>query len=222
MLLSVSFYTKHRVDVITPRSSELVDVVRSIQKDRDKLKSTLLDVRKQVSNYERKMAEKSGELDVFTKEEQFLKNASGLLPVKGSGIKIIVADATAAPSDSDPNNFIVHNTDIQAIVNAVWAGGAKAVSVNGQRMVGTSAIRCAGNIILINSNPVGSPYEIDVVGDVAKIKDTLTSDESIKLLAEQFTKTGINYEIREGETTIPPYRGSLGVDNSKLITGGGG
>jgi uncharacterized protein YlxW (UPF0749 family) len=220
LLLSVSFYTKNRVEVTAPRASELVDVVNSMQKERDSLKKSLVILRKQISNYEKEIAAKSGSLGAFTKEEKSLKEAAGLLPVEGEGLTIILADATSIPNDANSNDYVVHNTDLQAIVNAVWAGGAKAVSINGQRLVGTSAIRCAGNTILVNSNLAGSPYEVKVLGNPEKIKKSLAKDQSVRVLVDQLVKNfGIKYELREEEVSIPSYRGSLGVEHSKLMKG---
>ena len=87
---------------------------------------------------------------------------AGSLPVVGPGLKVTLDDS--APTAAGERNRVL-DRDLQAVVNALWAAGAEAVAVNGQRITAQSAIRQAGEAILINFQPVQSPYVVDAVGD---------------------------------------------------------
>jgi uncharacterized protein YlxW (UPF0749 family) len=93
---------------------------------------------------------------------------AGMEPVKGQGVTIVLADAPkdeANASSIDPNSFVVHQQDIQAVVNALWAGGAKAVTVQGQRVITTTVIKCEGSMVTLDGLPFPQPYVISGVGD---------------------------------------------------------
>lgn len=219
ILLSVSFYTKGRIEANQPRSTELVEVVEKLQQDRVQLQKTLQSLRQEASQFERNAAASDGLLSDYTRQERRFKKLSGLVEEKGEGLAVVLADATTIPANGDPNDYIVHNTDIQAIVNALWMGGAKAVSVNGERLVGTSAIRCAGNTILINSNLVGSPYRILATGKITILKKSLFADDTSNVFFKNnASDLGIKVELREEKNLlIPAYRGGFGVEFAKIF-----
>ena len=89
-------------------------------------------------------------------------------PRTGPGITVTLSDApeeVIAASDQDLNLLVVHQQDIQAVVNAMWQGGATAVTVQGQRVVTTTGIKCEGNAVQLQGVPYSQPYEIAAVGD---------------------------------------------------------
>jgi uncharacterized protein YlxW (UPF0749 family) len=96
-----------------------------------------------------------------------LEAATGLAPVRGSGAKITLTDG---PTPVDPltgdrkTDAQVKDTDLQFAANALWAGGAEAIAINGQRLTATSTIRQAGEAILVDFRPVTSPYEVIALG----------------------------------------------------------
>lgn len=92
---------------------------------------------------------------------------AGLTPVEGPGVVISLHDGPKSTSAS-PNvhgEFVVHDRDIREVVNALWATGAKAISINGQRLVASSSIRAIGPVVAVNSVAVPAPYVITAVGD---------------------------------------------------------
>ncbi|BCJ40150.1 membrane protein [Actinoplanes ianthinogenes] len=102
-----------------------------------------------------------------------LEAATGLAPVQGSGAKIVLGDG---PTSVDPvtgerrTEGLVKDTDLQLAANALWAAGAEAIAINGQRLTATSTIRQAGEAILVDTRPVTTPYEVVAIGpdDLAK------------------------------------------------------
>lgn len=218
ILLSVSFYTKSRVETTMPRATELVEVVENLETGKEQLQKTLESLRKEASDFEHKAAASDGLLSDYMIQEKKYKKLAGLTGVEEQGIRIVLADAASMPPNSDPNDYIVHSSDLQTILNVLWRGEAQAVSINGNRLVGTSAIRCVGNTILINSSLVGSPYEIIAIGDSKSLKNTLLKDEGSKIFFGKTTnELGISIELREEKKiTVPPYKGGLGTEFARI------
>jgi uncharacterized protein YlxW (UPF0749 family) len=99
--------------------------------------------------------------------ESNLQVFSGLSSVKGEGIEIVINDAIKTDSleTSDLELARVYDSDIQLLVNALWASGAESVSINKSRLTSTSAIRSAGDAILVNYRPLLPPFVISAIGD---------------------------------------------------------
>ena len=96
-------------------------------------------------------------------------------------------------------------------MNALFVGGAEAVDVNGERVVATTPVRCAGTTVLVNASRLGSPYVIRAVGDAALLETAVLDDPLVSLLFSTYkTQFGLQATIaRVDELTVAPYRGSL-------------
>lgn len=116
------------------------------------------------------------------REVETLKDPAGLTPRAGAGITVTLSDApeeVRAVSTEDPNLLVVHQQDIQAVVNAMWKGGASAITIEGQRIVSTTGIRCEGNAVLLQGVPYSQPYDISAVGDAAAMTSAIEADQNL-------------------------------------------
>jgi uncharacterized protein YlxW (UPF0749 family) len=99
-----------------------------------------------------------------------LEAATGAVPVRGPGVSLVLEDAgTDTGTDGDPRSDAdadgrVTDRDLQTLVNELWAAGAEAVAINEQRLTAVSAIRSAGEAILVDFRPLRPPYEVRAVG----------------------------------------------------------
>ncbi len=98
----------------------------------------------------------------------------GLTDVTGEGIVLTVTDSAQSSNAIDMNNLIIHDSDLRSLVNELSNAGAEAISINDERIVNTTAITCAGNVILINGNKVGSPFTIKAIGNQASLYGAIT------------------------------------------------
>lgn len=173
------------------------------------------DAYKQLENAEdrleevRTQASTSSELDIEVKN-QITKNNTllGLTEVQGPGIIIKLDDNREVNADEvlDINSYLVHEQDLIHIVNELFNAGADAISINGKRIVSTTAILCDGNIIRVNDEIVGAPIEIKAIGfpehlyyDVA-----LRQGGYLRLMAED----GVIVNVQKSDDiTIPKYEG---------------
>lgn len=111
--------------------------------------------------------------------------AAGSAAVSGPGLTVTLDDAPpsaldTAPGDPQPNDLVVHQQDLQNVINALWAGGAEAMTLQGERVTSTSAFRCSGNILLLHGKVFSPPYEVTAIGDQEALAQALEEDEGVR------------------------------------------
>jgi uncharacterized protein YlxW (UPF0749 family) len=99
-----------------------------------------------------------------------LELAAGGVPVTGPGLRIVVDDGQVQEGEADADPARILDTDLQRLVNGLWAADAEAVAINGQRLTGTTAIRSAGSAVTVGFRPLGRPYTIEAIGDPGQIE----------------------------------------------------
>jgi uncharacterized protein YlxW (UPF0749 family) len=212
LIIALAFNTSRGLVETRPeRASDLAGVVRDMEHQRDDLEARLFELRSRMSDLERDAAADAGVRETFTRELAIVRAAAGLSGVRGPGVEVTLGDGTEVAPGADPNDYLIHDTDIAAVVNALFAAGAEAVDINGERVVATTPIRCAGTTVLVNASRLGSPYVIRAIGDSAVLESAVLEDPAAGLLFENYARQfGLNVAVRKvAETRIEPYRGSL-------------
>jgi uncharacterized protein YlxW (UPF0749 family) len=154
------------------------------------------------------------ELSAAQRTSSELLPSAGLTPVQGPGVRVTLDDASASSRDLagnvPPNDLVVHQQDVQAVVNALWRGGASAVQVMDQRLIATSAVRCAGNTLLLQGRVYSPPFTITAVGDQRALRGALDSDPQVLVYREYVDMLGLGYALQlEPLITIPGYTGTI-------------
>ncbi|MHA5054924.1 DUF881 domain-containing protein [Streptomyces sp. SD15] len=156
--------------VVAKERQELIDRIERETASADKLEGTVDTLRADVSARQREALKKQGGGD----QADLVGILSGATAVHGPGVKLVVNDAkeASAGGDGDPRETSgfsdtgrVRDRDMQRVVNGLWESGAEAVSINGQRLTALSAIRAAGDAILVDNKPLVPPYTVLAVGD---------------------------------------------------------
>ncbi|MGA5138726.1 DUF881 domain-containing protein [Streptomyces azureus] len=156
--------------VVAKEREELVDRIDRETEAADKLEDSVDRLREDVSARQREALKHSG----GSAESEIVGILSGATAVHGPGVKLVVNDAKDAGTggDGDPRETTgfsdtgrVRDRDMQRVVNGLWESGAEAVSINGQRLTALSAIRAAGDAILVDNKPLVPPYTVLAVGD---------------------------------------------------------
>ncbi|WP_226996265.1 DUF881 domain-containing protein [Tessaracoccus flavus] len=143
-----------------------------------------------------------------------LEVAAGLVAVSGPGFRVVLTDAPndVRPAGVDDDSLVVHQQDIQAVVNAMWAGGAEAVTIQGQRVIATTGIKCVGNTVVLHGIPYAPPYVIEAIGDVNQIEASIDASEHIQVYLQYVDAYGLGYEEqRLNQIDMPAFAGSVGV-----------
>ncbi|UOY00541.1 DUF881 domain-containing protein [Blastococcus sp. PRF04-17] len=141
--------------------------------------------------------------------------AAALVPVTGAGLEITLDDAPMRPDGSlpagaRPDDVVIHQSDVQAVVNAVWAAGAEGVAVMDQRLIATSAVRCVGNTLLLQGRTYSPPFVITAVADPAEVRAKLAESPQVGVFQQAVEAFGLTFQIRErSSVTLPAYDGVL-------------
>ena len=158
--------------------------------------------------------------DSYTEVEEEINlnnNLLGTTKLVGQGIEVLVQDDPTATRDSigifdDISEHIVHDADLRVLVNELKNAGAEAISINGQRLVNTTAITCIGNVIKINDEKITSPFTIKAIG----LSEMLAGIDRPGGYVEKLREYGIVVTIKKSnEVEIPKYNGII---SSKYMT----
>jgi uncharacterized protein YlxW (UPF0749 family) len=128
------------------------------------------------------VATKGREVNRYHRRVEKLEDPAGLVPRSGPGLSITLSDAPEDLINSttgDVNKLLVHQQDIQAVVNALWKGGATAVTIAGQRVVSTTGIKCEGNAVQLQGVPYPQPYVISAVGEPGALLTAIEEDDYV-------------------------------------------
>ncbi|RFD27230.1 hypothetical protein MUBE_01030 [Mycobacterium uberis] len=119
-------------------------------------------------------------------------------PVHGPGLVVTLEDAQRDanghfPRDASPDDLVVHQQDIQAVMNAVWSAGAEAIQMQDQRVITTSVARCVGNTLLLNGRTYSPPYTIIAIGNAAAMQAALAAAPRVILYKQYVVRFGLGY-----------------------------
>jgi uncharacterized protein YlxW (UPF0749 family) len=160
---------------------------------------------KELANLRNEVSKQDTSSVDLSQELQEANTLLGYSEISGQGIIITLKDATASTVVGNATDYIVHDGDLLEVVNALKNAGAEAISINEQRIVNTTAITCAGNIIKINGEKVGSPFKIKAIGLTEKLNGALTMPGGYLELLED---DGVQVKVEESEDiVIPKYDG---------------
>jgi uncharacterized protein YlxW (UPF0749 family) len=121
------------------------------------------------------------------------------------------------PRGTDPNLLLVHQQDIQAVVNALWAGGASGVSLQGQRVIATTGIKCVGNTVVLQGVPYSPPYRIAAVGSPVALRAALAASPQVQTYRDYTAPPyNLRWSLRQPESIrLPAYAGALSLQYAR-------
>lgn len=184
---------------------ELVELIHAEQKRVTALTETVDELSAEVAAVERDATADAGAANRVQAEFDELAVPAGLTAVHGPGVRVELDDALDGAVDgAGVNDVIIHEEDLQAVINALWAGGAEAVAVNGQRLLTTTSIRCVGNVLLLHGNTYSPPYRIEAVGDPHGMTDELERDPGASRFAEHAARFDLGFEHEALEQIAVP------------------
>ena len=141
--------------------------------------------------------------------------AAGLRPVEGPGVEITLDDAPRdrpVPEGVSGDLLVVHQEDVQAVVNALWAGGAEAMMLMDQRVISTSAVRCVGSTLRLQGRVYSPPYTIRAIGDSGRLLESLEASSEVQIYREYVDAYGLGYdESVHRSIQMPGFEGTLGM-----------
>ncbi|MFD9389856.1 DUF881 domain-containing protein [Streptomyces sp. NPDC060000] len=154
-----------------------------------------------------------------------LEKNAGTQKVKGRAITVTLNDAPPNATaklpgypEPQPDYLVIHQQDLQAVVNALWQGGAQGIKVMDQRLISTSAVRCVGNTLILQGRVYSPPYKIQAVGDPEKLQQALADAPAIQNYMVYVNVYGLGWKVTEdGAVTLPGYSGTVDLHYAKPV-----
>ena len=204
------------------RNEVLISLITNLESETAAQEARLTNLRQQIEQVISQSATGENQLSALQAELSNLQILAGMTPLVGPGIIISLDDyaaGLAASPNEDPNRFIIHYDKLLNIVNDLRAANAEAISINGQRIIASSEIRCVGNVILVNTTRLAPPFLISAIGDPTTLEKTINSSVSYETL--RVTGFPVSYQIFADTAptlvTIPAYTGSFPTANMKIV-----
>jgi uncharacterized protein YlxW (UPF0749 family) len=150
------------------------------------------------------------------------REAAGFTALAGPGLIVELNDApwrsdSLVPDDARSDDLVVHQGDVQAVVNALWAGGAEAMSIMNVRVLSTSAVRCVGNTLLLHGRVYSPPFKITAIGDPTALRQALAASEGVRLFRDAVAHYHLGYrETVEANVTVPAYDGASALRSAEV------
>jgi uncharacterized protein YlxW (UPF0749 family) len=221
VLFVTSMVSSQGTDLRAGRYDDLAGLADAKAKDLAALRSRAADLTHQVNRLSADLS--STRIDAEQRRIDRLREPAGLSPVRGPGVVITLDDApddVLANAGADVSDLLVHQQDIQAVANALWAGGAEAMTIQHQRVVATTGIKCVGNTVVLHGVPYSPPYRVAAIGPVGQMVDSVRSSPYIQLYLEEVSK-GLGWSLhRERQLDIPGYQGSTELGYARPVTPG--
>jgi len=207
---------RRELRVPSQRLEELGFMLRDQERTRAAVEQQILQLREQLRAYEQGAAQGRAKLEALTLELERLRLLAGQTAVTGPGVLVEMNDSPLPlrPGD-DPNTVILHYTDLQGVLNDLWAGGAEAISINGERVVVATGLTCVGTTILCNVKRLAPPYRIVAIGDAAAMLATLQRPGGVVSALRAF---GFPVKVTAAPHLVAPaYRGGFRFTHAQPV-----
>ena len=172
-------------------------------------------LQRQVEQLTAQAASRDGDVAAARSAGQAGELSAALVPLTGPGVVITLDDAPTRPDGSLPMNarpddLVIHQSDVQAVVNAVWAAAADGVAIMDQRLIATSAVRCVGNTLLLQGRTYSPPFIVTAIADASAVRAQLAVSPQVAVFQEAVEAYGLTFTVRERPAVeLPAYDGPL-------------
>lgn len=157
---------KQITTVDVQRVGELSVELKKAVEENENLFQQIKEYEKKIKGYENSMSGNDKSLQLLKEELENIRKLSGMTILQGRGITVTLNDSRqTAKGNADANAYLVHAEDILSVINELNVAGAEAISINGQRIIGSSSVRCAGSVVNINGIKIATPFVITAIGD---------------------------------------------------------
>jgi uncharacterized protein YlxW (UPF0749 family) len=208
-------------DLRPPGTANLRDLVRAAEAQVRAGDVEVAALQRQVSAATRQAGQRNAAVRAAQQVAAPLRTPGGLTAMTGPGLVVVLNDASqsAANAGVDPNQLVVHQSDMQAVVNALWAGGAEAMSVAGQRVIATSAVRCVGNTLLLNGEVFSPPFRVAAIGPSRTMTAELDASPGVRQFRQAAGYYGLGYTVEATNgIDVPAYTGTIGLEYAHATT----
>lgn len=225
LLLVTSALTSHGTDLRSSSALQVSQRVALAERDVAALTREADALRARISAATAQAAGSDARIRAAQRSADRLAAAAGLTPVSGPAVTVALSDAPRPDEQRDldagasPDDLVIHQQDVQGVVNALWTGGAEAMTIMGERVVATTAVRCVGNTLLLHGRVFGPPFVITAVGNVSIMHHALDVDPDVQIFQQYVAAYGLGYRLTTSrQVTLPAYNGPLELSRAKAVS----
>ncbi len=214
--------TAHGTELRNDRRPELAGLIAERKRQVAASEAHASSLRRQVEDLTRDQAGSDGRIAAQRERADDQAAGAGLTAMRGPGLTVRLDDAPRRPDGARPagatvDDLVVHQQDVQAVVNALWAGGAEAVMIKNVRIISTSAVRCVGNTLLLDGRVYSPPFAISAIGDPTRLQRALDAADGVRAFRIASANLGLGYQIKvEADVSVPAYDGSTALRSARV------
>jgi uncharacterized protein YlxW (UPF0749 family) len=200
-----------RVRYTTQERTPLVETASALQATQEELKGRILQLREEIQAAEQAGQGSAALVNDLNDNLQEARIAAGLIPLTGTGIVIQLEDSLEpAPPDGNADDYLVGARDLRTIVEELWAAGAEAIAVNGERITPSTAVIDIGPSILVNSAYLSGPYQVTALGADDLYERLSASPGFVDFIRARAQAWGIRVTFAEPESVdMPAFAGTV-------------
>ncbi len=203
------------------RVDELQTMLVTEKEKNADLLSQLVELERNLELYRTDAANTSAINNVMKQELDNAQILAGNTELAGKGVTVTLSDSTVPVPEMSTNieQYIIHDSDLRMVITELAGAGAEAMSVNGQRIVATTAVRCVGNTIMVNDVKIASPFEIKAIGEPGTLEAALMIRGGV---SDYLKSWSINLAVKQEEKVeIPRYSGIINFKHAQPVKEGG-
>lgn len=198
-----------RLETLQGLYNELMDQKDGLEDQVEELQSELSLYRDQAASGDEGSEALKAELDK-------LEIAAGLTDVEGPGVTVILEDSSSTNVTGDEADYLIHDSDLLSVINELRSAGAEAISLNGERILATSEVRCTGAVVTVNGRRYAAPYVVFAIGDPDTLYSAMTMRNGVVDVLSQW---GITVKVTASDQLlIPKYNGTIDYQYAHTVT----
>ena len=218
LLFATSGTTAQGVDLRGGEVSELRGLIAQRNRTLALQNEQLAELQTQVEELTEQAASRNSAVAAARQAGEQGSLSAALVPLTGAGLEIVLDDAPQTaegnrPAGALPDDLIIHQSDVQAVVNAVWAAGADGVAIMGERLIATSAVVCVGNTLLLQGRVYSPPFVITAIVDEQATRQQLAASPQVAVFEQAVEDFGLTFSVEpQPVVQLPEYDGPLDMD----------
>ncbi|HSF26541.1 MAG TPA: DUF881 domain-containing protein [Actinomycetes bacterium] len=225
ILFVTSAVVARGTDLRTGERTSVADVIAREQANVADLGAHAEDLRAEIDKMTASIERRDGRLAEARAKIDTVAPAAGMRGVKGPAVTVLLDDAPTPPAGEpipeglNVDSYVVHQQDVQAVVNALWAGGAEAMMLMDQRVISTSAVRCVGSLLILQGRTYPPPYKITAIGDQDALLAALDASRAVSNYRDYVPLIGLGYKVEvEPSVTMPGFAGALNLSHARVAS----
>lgn len=221
LLFVTSAHAARGTDLRSGRRLQLVELIRREQRIVEQRSGEAAGLRAEVEAQTALAASRNASVGAAQRAGDQLAAAAGMVAMSGPGLEVTLNDAPRLArgeirrGNPTPDDLVVHQQDVQGVINGLWAGGAEAMAVMGKRIIGTSSVQCVGNTLRVQDVVYSPPFSIVAIGDPDQLQQSLDNEPAVQLFRQAVDAWGLGLDVdRRAEISVPAYDGPLTMSHA--------